>query len=135
MIIGEIGNIKAGKREIKQFAITLGIILVVLGGLSLWRGKEWFFCLFIILAMLFLFGLIQPLLLKPVYKLWMVVARITGWFMTRIILGILFYLVVTPISLIARLAGKDFLDEKLDKNATSYWIPTPLKKRSYENQF
>ena len=125
MIIGEIGNIKAGKREIKQIAITLGIILVVLGGL----------CLFIILAMLFLFGLIQPLLLKPVYKLWMVVARITGWFMTRIILGILFYLVVTPISLIARLAGKDFLDEKLDKNATSYWIPTPLKKRSYENQF
>ena len=81
---------------------------------------------------------ICPLLLKPVQKLWMSLAVLLGWFMTRVILIILFYLVVTPIALLARLCGKYFLNTKLDRNAKSYWITRKAAtsdKKSYENQF
>ncbi len=60
------------------------------------------------------------------------------WFMTRLTLGMLFYLGITPICLLARLFGKDFLELRYDKNASgSYWIPKEKVKdrNSYEKQF
>ena len=61
-----------------------------------------------------------------------------GWFMTRVILSLLFYLVVTPIGLIARLSGNQFLDVKMDDSQTSYWNYRKTKKdekEDYEKQF
>ena len=58
--------------------------------------------------------------------------------MTRVILIILFYGILTPIGLIARLCGKDFLDKKVNKITKSYWIlrtTAECDKKSYENQF
>jgi hypothetical protein len=62
-----------------------------------------------------------------------------GWCMTRLILIALFYLVVTPIGLLMRLLGKDFLELKLDRSsAVSYWIPREGPRpeaENYNNQF
>ena len=138
MIIEEINNIRSGRNELRKFGITMGIVLGLLGGFLLWRGKV-YYPIFFIISTLFLFlGLVLPVLLKPIQKIWMVLALIMGWFMTRIILIILFYLIVTPIGLLARLFGKDFLNTKFNKNADSYWIPkkeAPFDKKNYENQF
>ena len=88
---------------------------------------------------IFLFlGLVTPSLLKPIQKVWMSLAIVIGWFVTRVILTVLFYLVVTPIGLVAKLSGKRFLDINFDRGVDSYWIPretTKFNKRSYENQF
>jgi hypothetical protein len=68
----------------------------------------------------------------------MTLAILLGWLMTRIILIILFYLVVTPIGLLAKLSGKDFLNRKFNREAQSYWIPrkaTTTDKGNYEKQF
>ena len=138
MISEEIKNIKSGKRELRQFGITIGLVLVLLGSWLLWRGKEGGYLLLIIATLFLFFGLILPMLLKPLHKMWMTLAVLLGWLMTRIILTILFYLVVTPIGLLAKVSGKDFLNRKFNSNASSYWIPrkaiTP-EKRNYENQF
>ena len=78
------------------------------------------------------------LLLKPLHKLWMTLAVLLGWLMTRIILIVLFYLVVTPIGLLARVCGKDFLNRDFDRKVNSYWIPRktiPFDRKSYERQF
>ena len=48
-------------------------------------------------------------------------AIILGWFMTRFILSLLFYLIVTPIGLITRVLGKDFLELKKEASNGSYW--------------
>ena len=138
MITEEISNIKSGKRELRQFGITIGLVLVLLGSWFLWRDKEGGYLLLIIASLFLSLGLILPKLLKPFHKLWMTLAILLGWLMTRIILTILFYLVVTPIGLLARLSGKDFLNKKLDRNATTYWIPRKAStpdKSNYENQF
>ena len=134
----EVKNIKSGKRELRQFGITIGIVLGLLGGLFLLREKN-YYSYFFILSIAFLFlGLAAPNLLKPIQKIWMSLAILIGWFVTRAILIILFYLVVTPIGILAKMFGKYFLDIKFDRNAESYWITRELikiDKKDYESQF
>lgn len=138
MISEEIKNIKSGRSELKKFGITMGIVLGLLGGFLLWRGKVYYPIFFIISTLFLVLGLTLPVLLKPIQKIWMILAVLMGWFMTRIILIILFYLIVTPIGLLARLFGKDFLNTKFNRNLDSYWIPkktVTFDKKNYENQF
>jgi hypothetical protein len=137
-MIEEIKNIKSGRRELRQFGITIGVILGLLGCFFIWRQKEWCYYFIIISFVFLLFGLVLPLLLKPVHKVWMTLAIFMGWCMTGVILGVLFYLVVTPIGLLMRLCGKDFLDRKFDSTVQSYWVQRKAvksEKRNYENQF
>jgi hypothetical protein len=137
-MIEEIKNIKSGKGELRQFGLTFGIVLGLLGCLFLWRQKEWYYYLIIFSIVSLLLGVFMPTLLKPVQKVWMTLALLIGWCMTRVILSVLFYLVVTPIGLLARLCGKDFLGRKIDSNMNSYWIlrkAIEFDRRNYENQF
>ena len=85
-----------------------------------------------------LFGAILPRALKWVYIAWMSVAFVLGFVMAHVILTLLFLLVITPMGLVARLVGKDFLSLKLDRTAKTYWLPREQKARSpadYERQF
>ena len=138
MIVEEIKNIKSGKSDLRKFGITMGIVLILLGGLFLWREKGYYFYFFIIAAAFVVPGLAVPFVLKPIHAVWMTMSIILSWIMTRVILSVLFYLVVTPTRLLAKLLGKQFLDLKIDKNASSYWIPKKelkLDKADYEKQF
>ncbi len=116
----------------------MAIALGVLGLLFLWRGRSFYLYFFIFSAVFFILGMVAPIVLKPVQKAWMTFAIIVGWFMTRLILSVLFYLVFTSVGFVARLLGKQFLDLKIDKSATSYWrhrVPKQLMKKDYERQF
>ena len=139
MIIEEIKNIKSGKKELRKFGITMGAVFVVIGGLLWWREKNYYSYFFMLSAAFIFPALIIPSVLKPIHKFWMGLAVLMSWVMTRVILSILFYLGITPISFLARLFGKDFLGLKFNKNNTSsYWIPKERKKferDSYEKQF
>jgi hypothetical protein len=134
----EIKNIKSGKRELRQFGITLGTVLGLLGSVFFLRGRE-YYPYFLVLSFAFLFsGLAAPGILKPAQKIWMALGVCIGWVMTRVILAVLFYLVITPIALIAGIFGKRFLDTAFDRTTDSYWIarePDKFDKKSYENQF
>ncbi|MFH1219784.1 MAG: SxtJ family membrane protein [Candidatus Eisenbacteria bacterium] len=126
------------KRELRKFGLTVGIAFGVLGGLLLWRGKWVYPYSFVVSAALILLGLARPVLLGPLHKGWMKVADLMGWVMTRVILIILFYAVVTPLGLLARLAGKDFLDLKFDSRADTYWSrrdTADLSEDHYERQY
>lgn len=138
MIIEEIKNIRSGKSELRKFGITVGIVFLLLAGLFLWFNNEYYTYFLVFSAILILPGLILPILLKPIHKVWMTLALLMGWLMTRIILSVLFYVVVTSIGLIAKIFGKQFLDLKIDKLKTSYWNYTEEKeivKTRHEKQF
>ena len=138
MIIEEIKDIKSEKKELRQFGMTMGIAFALLAGLFLWREKDYYFYLLILSLMFFFTGLTLPLILTPLHKIWMTLAILMGWFATRLIMILLFYLVVTPIGLLTRLCGKDFLDTKFKKNVNSYWIPRKeikSERSNYERQF
>lgn len=129
---------RSRRSELKRFGVTLGIAFGALGGVFLLRGKSFYPYFLGLSAAFFLFGLLLPAALGPVQKLWMTLATALGWFMTRAILSVLFFAVVTPVGLIARLVGRDPLSLKFKDGADSYWIPkqkTTPKKSDYERQF
>jgi hypothetical protein len=138
MIIEEIKNIKDNKSDWKKFGITMGVILTIIGLYLFWKKNnyaEYFLFVAVAISML---GLILPSALKHVYKVWMALAVLMGFIMTRVIMIIIFYLLVTPISLIASITGKKFLDMKIIKSKKSYWIArekTKIEKVDYERQF
>lgn len=138
MILQEIKNIKSRKKELREFGVVVGVVFGLIGGLFWWRGKDHYSIFLTVSIALVILGLIAPVLLKPLHKIWMAFAIIIGWIMTRIILSILFYLLITPIGLLKRLSDKDMLDLRFDKNKNSYWIPRQQEafdKVSYEKQF
>ncbi|MFH1503853.1 MAG: SxtJ family membrane protein [Candidatus Omnitrophota bacterium] len=137
-MIEEIRNIKSGKKQLKEFGLTVGVVLGLLGLLFLWRGKGFYLYFLSISVFLILSGLIKPMLLKPIQKVWMGFAVVMGWFMSRVILVVLFFLVVAPIGIVFKLLRKDLLGVKIDKEVESYWVEkedTVQDKSNYERQF
>ncbi|MFN3408744.1 MAG: SxtJ family membrane protein [Limisphaerales bacterium] len=134
----DIQQLQTDTATLRKFGLMVGGVFLVLGGLFLWRQKAigpWLFWPGVPLVVL---GAVLPRSLKYVYVAWMSLAFVLGFIVAHVILTLFFYLVVTPIGLAARLAGKDFLSLKLDRNATSYWLPRVEKPKSaadYERQF
>ena len=89
MLREELQNIKSGISELRKFGITIGILLGLVGGLLLWRGRLYYPYFFGIGITLLFFSVGFPNLLKPIYKTWMTIATLMGWFMTRVILSLL----------------------------------------------
>ena len=134
----EIKNIKSEKSDLRNFGIIVGIILLIISGFLFWKEKESFQIFLAIGIILFLIAIVIPAVLKPVYWIWMIFAIILGWFMTRVILSLLFYVVFTSIGLALRFFGKQFLELRWDKSKESYWnfrTNEHLKKENYEKQF
>ncbi len=137
-MLDEIKGIKSGKRELREFGVVVGAVLIVLGDLALWRGKGASLYLLGAGALLFGFALAAPSALVPFQKAWMALGVVLGFFMSRLILSALFYLVITPIGVVMWLSGKDILDERIDRARPSYWHERPAAskpKESYENQY
>lgn len=128
---------KSEASEARKFAITIGIALGILGGLFLWRGRPYYPYFFAASSALILVALAVPARLEPFQRGWMRLGALMGWVTTRVILIALFYALVTPLALVARLLRKDFLDVKFDRAAESYWIPKSTaveREDGYERQ-
>jgi len=125
--------------ELRKFSVIMTIFLALFGGLFLWRGRSFYWCFFVLSLLFAGCGLVRPVVLGPVYKAWMKTSHIIGWFMSRLILLVLFYVVMIPTALLLRLFGKHFLDTGFTKNSVeSYWIPKEAgesQERDYERQF
>jgi hypothetical protein len=138
MLFKEIQEIKSNTKELKEFGIVLGIAFALLASLLFKKGLDYSW-LAAISAFFFFFGLVLPRFLKPIHKIWMGISLILGWIMTRVILALLFFLVVTPTGLLARLFGKEFLELKFRKgDAKSFWVAREKKEfrpQDYENQY
>ena len=121
MLLDEIRNIKSEKRDLRNFGLVVGGVFFVLGCVLLWYQRPSNPYFLAIGAALIAGGLVVPGVLKPLQRAWMALAVVLGFIMTRVILSLLFYLVVTPIGMAARLVGKDFLERRIDKSSESYW--------------
>jgi len=113
---------KKTNKELRKFGITLAIAFAILGGLLFWRDKPAGPYLFIISGLFLVTGLIIPRLLSPVEWGWMKIAHALGYVMTRLLLTITFYIMITPIGIVMKILGKDPLRMRFDKEADSYWI-------------
>jgi hypothetical protein len=137
-MIEEIKNIKTGKGDVRKFAITVGLLLLLISGLLFWKERASFQPMLIIGIILLAGGVALPTIFKPIYWSWMAFAAILGWVMTRVILSAVFFLVLTPIGVISRMFGKQFLELSRDDSQDTYWVYRSADKnklKSYEKQF
>jgi len=109
---------------LKKFGLSVGTVLLVLSGILFWREVVLWLVVALggIALLMILSGLLFPKLLKPLYLVWMGFAFAMGWLVSRIILIFLYYVVVFPIGLLTRLAGKEFLDKKFKNKRDTYWL-------------
>jgi hypothetical protein len=138
MLKEEFKNIKETKRDLRKFGVTVGGVLLIIAALLFYFDKSSAIYFAIIGSLLLISGLTFPQILKPLNKIWMGLAVVLGFFMSRLILTILFYIALTPISLIAKLVGKKFMILKYDKSAKTYWEKRTIiqkKQIDYERQF
>ena len=89
----EIKNIQTNNKDIKSFGITIGIILFILSGVLMYYENQMYQLIAIIASSFVGIGLILPILLMPIYLVWMTFAVILGWIMARLILSILFFFI------------------------------------------
>ena len=127
-MIEELNSIKSTKKDLKSFGFTIGFILLIIGGFLLYKEKDLSIYFFSIGSILIALGGIAPAILMPIYKTWMTFAVIIGWIMTRVILSVLFYSIITVIGIFTRFLGKDFLNLN-SKNCDSYWN---IRNKEYE---
>ncbi len=124
--------------ELRKFGFLFAVVFSALAALSAYKGNSaWPWLLgaacFFVLAGFFL----RPIL-RPLYAAWMRFAFLLGWINTRLLLGVFFYLILTPIGLVMRLFGRDSLHRKFDKKASSYWVkrePAEFRPERYEQLF
>lgn len=125
-------------RALRRFGLTLGSALLLLGAFLFWRRHGGAGLLFASLgALLLILAGIAPVLLKWVHGPWMILSLALGWVMTRVLLTVAFFLIVTPIGLLQRLFGKLPLEIAFRTGATSYWQPRTAQPlpADYEKQF
>src|SRR4030095_15594308 len=123
----------------REFGLIVGGVLVLLSGWWLFCG-EFITAAYVILApglLLILLGLLWPRALVLPNRAWMLLAEGLSFVTTRIILGLVFFLVVTPIGVVKRLSGWDPLSRRGARSA-SYWKPYSERQRNphhYEKMF
>ena len=126
-------EIKLGSN--RSFGIVFFIVFVLIAIYPLINQGEvriWS----LIISFLFLFlGLLNSKILTPLNKLWFRFGLFLGKIISPIIMGVIFFLVVTPIGFLMRFFGKDVLNLKLNKKKSSYWIEKVGPKSKMKNQF
>ncbi|MCX5705615.1 MAG: SxtJ family membrane protein [Candidatus Omnitrophica bacterium] len=131
-------KLKLDKKSLRSFGITMSLALSVIAIVVFLKRYNSNFALQVASGFFLALAVSAPVLLKPLYIIWMKFAFILGWVNTRIILCILFYLFFTPISIGIKIFKIDLLDRSIEKDKDSYWKPkekTPFNPLNYERQF
>lgn len=124
-------------KELRTFGLMVGGIFLVIG---LWpilfRGESPRIWAISVGSVLVGLGLALPASLTHVFRIWMKIGHVLGWINTRILLGVIFYGLITPMGLVMRLFGKDSMHRTLAPEANSYRVIRPPRSRFHmKNQF
>ena len=138
LLVEDYRKLDRSPRSLRHFGTVLGSALLLLGGLLFWRHHRSAGLLFASLgAILLVIGGVAPRLLRWIHGPWMILSIALGWIMTRVLLTLAFFLIVTPIGLLQHLFGKRPLEIAFETGAISYWQPRSYQPlpADYEKQF
>lgn len=120
------------RKDLRSFGLIVGGVFAAIG---LWpvvrRGGDYRTWALALSVLLIAPALVFPAVLKPLHRVWMKLGEILGWINTRIILGAIFFGVVTPMGLIRRLLGKDSMGRQRSADAESYRVPRSARSASH----
>jgi hypothetical protein len=129
---------EADPATVRKFLLKLALFVAVWGALF-FRGEWARYGVWVLgWAAVIAFGLFFPAPFRPVRRLALRLGALVGRALAFLALGFIYYVVVTPVALVARATGKRFLSLGKDADATTYWEtrdPAPVGKESLERQF
>lgn len=124
------------KKELRSFGLLVG---ATFSGVGIWpllmRGEALRLWAIGLGGVLILFGGMSPGILAPVHKVWMRVGHALGWVNTRILLGLVFFGLVTPMGILFRLMGKDVMGQTFVRDSPTYRVlrrPRPQGHMKYQ---
>ena len=125
-------EIKIGSN--KSFGIVFFIVFLLIAIYPLINNGELRIWSLVVAIIFFILGLINSKVLTPLNKLWFKFGLLLGKIVSPLIMGIIFFFVVTPTAFIIRIIGKDLLNLKFN-NKKTYWIEKTGPKSKMKNQF
>ena len=125
-------NIKIGSN--RSFGIVFFVVFILIGFYPLLKDGNLNIILILIGLIFLILGILNSRILTPLNKIWFKFGILLGQIISPIVMGIIFFLVVTPIAFIMRVLGKDVLELK-KKTDNSYWIKKTDLKSKMKNQF
>jgi hypothetical protein len=123
------------KSSNRSFGLLFFFVFLII---CLWplKNSESINYYFLFISLIFLIlGIINSRLLSPLNKAWVKLGEILGFVIAPIIMALVYFFFLTPISLIVRIFGKDLIGLKFDKNKESYWIKRKNNVSSMHKQF
>jgi hypothetical protein len=132
----EFARIDRSPGALRRFGFILGAMSILLALLLVVRHRAGL-PLFLLGVLFVATAFVAPKALKHLHAVWTGVALLIGWVMTRVILTLVFFLVVTPIGLLQRLVRQSGVDLRFRTGASSYWQPREksFAPADYRNQF
>ena len=118
----------------RSFGIVFFIVFLLIATYPLLKGNDIRIWSLLISFGFLILGLINSKILSPLNKLWFKFGLILGKIISPLIMGVIFFFVVTPIGVVMRILKKDLLNLKYNKKET-YWIEKTGPKSKMKNQF
>ena len=118
----------------KSFGVVFFIVFLIIGTYPLLSDNEVRLWSLIISIIFLILGLLNSKLLTPLNKIWFKFGISLGKIVSPLVMGLIFFFVVTPIGILMRILKKDLLNLKFNKK-TTYWIEKIDPKSKMKNQF
>ena len=112
------------RAELRKFGLVMAVPLAAIAAFVAWKGGEGWWIPAAAAALFVAGALAFPSALRPVEWAWMKLALVLSAVMTRVILTVAFFLVLTPFALVVKLLRKDLLGLRFQSDRTSYWDAT-----------
>lgn len=116
------GSAHAPEVSERVFGVVVGTLLTIVSTVPLVWGGRLNESLLIVAGSLFGLGLLLPAILKWPKKIWFFITQKIAAVVNFILLGVIFYLVVSPVGLFFKVMGRDSLKRKWDASAPTYWV-------------
>jgi len=113
-------------KDLHIFALLVVVAAAAVGGVVYWRNDSISApaCILGGALAVAIVGRSYPVILRYIYTAWMLLALPIGWLVSHLLMAAVYYLVLTPIGVVMRLAGRDPLQRKFDRSAKTYWQPS-----------
>tara|TARA_A100001011_G_scaffold379204_1_gene444926 strand:+ start:497 stop:880 length:384 start_codon:yes stop_codon:yes gene_type:complete len=118
----------------KSFGIVFFIVFFLIGIYPILNDDQVKIWSLIISVVFLILGLLNSRILSPLNKIWFKFGILLGKIISPLVMGLIFFIVVTPIGILMRLFNKDLLNLKFNKNKT-YWIEKKDPTSKMKNQF
>ncbi|MHB8811417.1 MAG: SxtJ family membrane protein [Desulfobulbaceae bacterium] len=126
-------NRNPSRKELRDFGLITGGMAAGVFGLALpllfahdFPRWPW-----IVGSVLIAWALAAPATLMPVYRVWMTIGMVLGWINTRIIMTVMFYLIIVPVGLLRRMAGKDPMARTMSPEERTYRKASDVPDRKH----